>query len=64
MRRKMVAGNWKMHGSLQANRALLGELVAAPRPHCELAVCVPFPYLAQAQALLDGSGIALGVQDC
>jgi triosephosphate isomerase len=64
MRRKMVAGNWKMHGSLQANRALLGELVAAPRPHCELAVCVPFPYLAQAQALLDGSGIALGAQDC
>ncbi len=42
MRRKMVAGNWKMHGSLQANRALLGELVAAPRPDCELAVCVPF----------------------
>ena len=64
MRRKMVAGNWKMHGSLQANRALLGELVAAPRPDCELAVCVPFPYLAQAQALLDGSGIELGAQDC
>lgn len=65
MRRSMVAGNWKMHGSLQANGERLGALVAAaPRAACDVAVCVPFPYLAQAQALLDACGIALGAQDC
>ncbi len=64
MRQKWVAGNWKMHGSLQANRELLEALAAAPRARCGVAVCVPFPYLAQAQALLSGSAIALGAQDC
>ena len=64
MRRSLVAGNWKMHGRLDANRSLIDALVAAPRPACEVAVCVPFPYLAQAQALLAGSAIALGAQDC
>ncbi|MDE2121446.1 MAG: triose-phosphate isomerase [Betaproteobacteria bacterium] len=64
MRRTLVAGNWKMHGRLDANRELLQALQAAPRAACDLAVCVPFPYLAQAQSLLSGSGIALGAQDC
>lgn len=64
MRRKMVAGNWKMHGSLSSNKALLSALVEAPEPACDVVVCVPGPYLAQAQALLSGKPITLGAQDC
>ena len=64
MRRKIVAGNWKMHGSREANAALLGALTAAPRAACEVVVCAPFPYLAQAQQLLAGSAIGWGAQDC
>lgn len=65
MRTKLVAGNWKMHGSLAANQALLGAVVSglvAHPPRAEVAVCVPFPYLAQAQALLTGSPLAWGAQ--
>ena len=53
-----------MHGSLAENAALLAGLRAGPvASDCRLAVCVPFPYLAQAQAALDGSGISWGAQD-
>jgi triosephosphate isomerase len=65
MRRKLVAGNWKMHGSLAANAALLDGLVAVvpERGAADVAVCVPFPYLAQAQARLAGTAIGWGAQD-
>lgn len=64
MRRKLVAGNWKMHGSLSRNGELLGQLAAhAGEMACEMLVCPPFPYLAQAQLLLAGSGIGLGAQN-
>jgi triosephosphate isomerase len=64
MRRKLVAGNWKMHGSLAANEALLGALLGAVfAAGAEVAVCVPFPYLAQVQAKLAGSAIGWGAQD-
>ena len=64
MRKKFVAGNWKMHGSFQKNAALLDSLKAqSANLTCEVAVCVPYPYLAQAQALLEGSNIALGAQN-
>lgn len=65
MRSKLVAGNWKMHGSLTENEALLDALKTglATGPSLQCAVCVPFPFLAQAQALLQGSGIAWGAQD-
>lgn len=64
MRRKLVAGNWKMNGSLAANAALLADVKADfANEACDVAVCVPAPYLAQCQALLDGSPIALGAQD-
>ena len=65
MRRKLVVGNWKMNGSLAANAALLDALRALPgAAPCDLAVCAPFPYLAQLQASLAGSSIAWGAQDC
>ena len=59
MRARLVAGNWKMHGSLAANAALLDALVGAG---VECAVCVPFPYLAQAAERLEGTQVALGAQ--
>jgi len=64
-RKRLVMGNWKMHGSLQDNAALLGALLsgAARAGDTELAVCVPSPYLAQAQASLAGSPISWGAQD-
>ncbi|MBA3902444.1 MAG: triose-phosphate isomerase [Rhodocyclaceae bacterium] len=65
MRRKLVAGNWKMHGSLAGNRDLLQSLVQAPGKggKADCAVCVPFPYLAQAQDQLKGTAIAWGAQN-
>ena len=65
-RKKLIAGNWKMNGSLAANAALMGELLAGiGQPACDVAVCVPAVYLAQVQLLLlaGQGGIALGAQD-
>ena len=62
MRKKLVAGNWKMHGSLAENAALLAAIKPA-LAGIEAVVCVPFPYLAQAQAALAGSSIAWGAQN-
>ena len=64
MRRKLVAGNWKMHGSLAENEALLaGVLAGMAGVKAGVAVCVPFPYLAQAQARLTGTAVAWGAQN-
>jgi len=66
MLQKLIAGNWKMNGSLAANQALLADLLAglaAQAPACQVAVAVPAPYLAQVQQLTAGSAIALGAQD-
>jgi len=62
MRKKLVAGNWKMHGSLAENAALLSALKPA-LAGIDAVVCVPFPFLAQAQAELSGSSIAWGAQN-
>ncbi len=64
MKPKLIAGNWKLNGSLLSNQALLKDLLAgASDAACDVAVCVPAPYLAQVQLLLSGSRILLGVQD-
>ena len=66
MTKKLIAGNWKMNGSLAANEALVQALLAglaANAALCDVAVCVPTPYLAQLQALLSNGGMALGAQD-
>ena len=65
MRRKLVAGNWKMNGSLAANSVLLAEIKAAliPPVACDIAVCAPAPYLAQCQSELTFSPVAWGGQD-
>ncbi|MDM0076412.1 triose-phosphate isomerase [Variovorax sp. J2P1-59] len=63
-KKKLIAGNWKMNGSLAANEALVKALVAGvATPACDIAVCVPAPYLAQVQSLVTGSPIAVGAQD-
>ncbi len=63
MRKKLVAGNWKMHGSLQQNALLLGRIIEAfPCLGCEVVVCSPFPYLQQLQFVLGASGVAWGAQ--
>ncbi|MCC7152845.1 MAG: triose-phosphate isomerase [Rubrivivax sp.] len=63
-RRTLVVGNWKMHGSRARNAELLAAILAAAPGAAELAVCAPFPYLADAAAALSGSALALGAQDC
>src|SRR5262245_58737150 len=65
MRTRLVAGNWKMNGSLASNQALVQALlpVLAPLAAAQYAVCVPYPYLAQIESTLRGSNIALGAQD-
>jgi len=65
MRRKLVAGNWKMYGALTQNEALLNAVASgmAQMRGVDCAVCVPFPYLAQAQHLLRGSPVKWGAQD-
>ncbi|MDO8320653.1 triose-phosphate isomerase [Rhodoferax sp.] len=64
MKKKLIAGNWKMNGSLAVNEVLLKAMLAGVgRPGCQVAVCVPAVYLAQCQALLAGSVIELGAQD-
>ena len=62
--KKLIAGNWKMNGSLVVNEVLLAELVQglSVKPTCDVAVCVPAPYLAQVQTL-KASAIELGSQD-
>ena len=68
--KKLIAGNWKMNGSLAANAALLDALaqgLASAPAACEVAVCVPAPYLAQVQAMRSAqaglAAIDLGAQD-
>jgi len=65
MRRTLVAGNWKMNGSLSGNAALLGGIKAGidQAAACDLLVCAPAPYLAQCKSELQGTVVAWGGQD-
>ena len=65
MRQRLVVGNWKMNGSLPENQALLDKVAAAAGglSTAQTAVCVPFPYLAQARSALAGSKAAWGGQN-
>jgi triosephosphate isomerase (TIM) len=63
MRRKLVVGNWKMHGSRVANAELLAALIAARPFACDVAVCVPAVFLSETAATLSTSGIRWGAQD-
>lgn len=63
-KKKLIAGNWKMNGSLAANEALLKALIVGVGvAACDIAVAVPAPYFAQIQSLVAGSTIAVAAQD-
>jgi triosephosphate isomerase (TIM) len=65
MRRPIVAGNWKMHGSRTETARLIEELLAqGPAvPDAVCVICPPFVYLQEAARLLRGSQFSLGAQD-
>lgn len=64
MRRKLIAGNWKMHGSVAHNEVLLRSLRQAdPVEDVDMVVLVPAPYLGQVRDGLQGSHYAWGGQD-
>jgi triosephosphate isomerase len=66
MRTKIVAGNWKMNGRLQDNASLLTVLqltAAKSNWGCQVTVCVPYPYLTQARAILGDSKVTWGAQN-
>jgi triosephosphate isomerase len=65
MRRKLVVANWKMNGNLARNQALLESVRdhLAPLKEADFAICVPYPYLFQAQAILQGSNVSWGAQN-
>ncbi len=65
MREKLVAGNWKMHGSLDQNKELLEAVIAGTdgmrKGSC--AICVPYPYLSSVQSLLQSTHLTWGAQN-
>ncbi|MDP1766869.1 MAG: triose-phosphate isomerase [Methylotenera sp.] len=65
MRRKLVVGNWKMNGSIAANKVLLESVIAGVRElhHVDCVVCVPYPYLGQVQSLAQGTKVIWGAQN-
>lgn len=65
MRRPLVAGNWKMNGSLASVRELLATITAgvADVNNTECAVFPPFPYLAEVERLLNGTAVRWGTQN-
>ncbi|MDE6003195.1 MAG: triose-phosphate isomerase, partial [Prevotella sp.] len=67
MRKKIVAGNWKMNLNLQEGVALakeLNEALTADKPNCDVVICTPFIHLASVAKELEGSVIGLGAENC
>ena len=66
-RTRLVAGNWKMHGSRAANRALLDAILKGlpkgTREATQCAICPPFPFLSDVAEQLRGTPVALGAQN-
>jgi len=63
MRKKLVVGNWKMHGSHPANAELLAGVLQSRPFGADVAVCVPFPYLSETAVALASSELRWGAQD-
>ena len=67
MRKKIVAGNWKMNMNLQDGIALakeLNETLKADKPNCGVVICTPFIHLASIAQFLDQNIIGLGAENC
>ncbi|HEX4024403.1 MAG TPA: triose-phosphate isomerase [Steroidobacteraceae bacterium] len=63
MRRKLVAGNWKMHGSRANNAPLIEAILGAATADTECVVCPPFVYLAEIARMLRDAAVRLGAQN-
>ncbi len=63
MRAKLIAGNWKMNGSLQSVGELVDGIKAGDAGNAELAVCPPAVFLMKVGGMLADSGISLGSQN-
>ena len=67
MRKKIVAGNWKMNLNLQEGVALakeLNEALAADKPNCGVVICTPFIHLASVAQVINQDVIGLGAENC
>lgn len=67
MRKKIVAGNWKMNKTLQEGVALaqeLNDILTADQPHCGVVICTPFIHLASVAQVLNPALIGLGAENC
>ncbi len=67
MRKKIVAGNWKMNKNLQEGVALakeLNEVLTADKPNCGVIICTPFIHLASVAGIIDQNIIGLGAENC
>lgn len=67
MRKKIVAGNWKMNMNLQDGVALakeINEALIADKPNCDVVICTPFIHLASVAQVLDSKVVGLGAENC
>ena len=67
MRKKIVAGNWKMNKTLQEGIALakeINEALTADKPNCDVVICTPFIHLASVAPVLNQDVVALGAENC
>ena len=67
MRKKIVAGNWKMNLNLQEGIALakeINEAMTAEKPNCDVVICTPFIHLASVAKELNASLVGLGAENC
>ena len=67
MRKKIVAGNWKMNETLQEGIALakeINEALTADKPNCDVVICTPFIHLASVAPVLNQDVVTLGAENC
>jgi len=67
MRKKIVAGNWKMNTTLAEGIALAKDVnseLAGRSPKCDVVICVPFTHLASVAAVIDSTKLGLGAENC
>lgn len=66
MRKKVIAGNWKMNNDLEQSASLINglkDLLKNEKPNCDVIICPPFTSLTESKKLIDGSVIKLGAQN-
>ena len=67
MRKKIVAGNWKMNTTLAEGVGLakdVNEALSSRKPNCDVVICVPFTHLASVAAVIDQTKLGLGAENC